>query len=274
MALRSIFNGSLQLGRSEIPIKLYSAVEDRRVHFRFLSPSDHRPVTQQMVDATTGKVVPGEAIRRGFPLDDGAFVVFSSEDLKKLQPAASRDVRILQRVPAGSVPAEWFVRPYFLGPDGNAEAYLALHAALREGDDQLLAQWVMRGHEYVGLLRAEERCLSLTTLRHAGEVVDASGLTSSASEANGKEVAMARQLVEAFSDEFDPHLFKDEYAERLHALVEAKRKGKRVRSRKVAEKHATEGSLTGVLSKTLEQMHRGKSARGSAREHRKERAVA
>ena len=262
MALRSMFKGTLVFGRTKLPIKLYAAVEDRRVRFRFLSPRDHRPVTQQMVDTTTGKVVPSKSIRRGFPLaslaggparfdEQGSYVLFSPEELKKLQPKASREVRLLHRLPRGAVPAEWYVRPYFVGPDGNTEAYLALHAALRQGEESILAHWVMRGNEYTGVLRAEETGLSLTTLRHAGEVVDASELKPPAAQATAKEMTMAKQLVEAFSDEFDPELFRDEYGERVRALVEAKRKGKRVRLRKVPEKTASEGSLAGALSKSL-----------------------
>jgi hypothetical protein len=33
MAARAIWKGSLDLGRTELPVKLYSAVEDRTVHF-------------------------------------------------------------------------------------------------------------------------------------------------------------------------------------------------------------------------------------------------
>lgn len=251
MALRSMFKGTLSLGRSKIPVKLYAAVEDRRVRFRFLSPSDHRPVTQQMVDTTTGKVVPFKSIRRGFHLEDGSYVLFSPEELKQLEPKASREIQLLHRLPKDSVPTEWFVRPYYLGPDGSTDAYLALHAALRQSDDAVLTQWVMRGKEYTGVLRAEEICLSLTTLRHAGEVVDAGALEPPAAQASGKEVTMAKQLVQAFSDEFDPELFQDEYGERVRALVEAKRVGKCVPLRHVPAKSASEGSLAGVLSKSL-----------------------
>jgi DNA end-binding protein Ku len=287
MALRSMFKGSLQLGRVKVPVKLYAAAEERHVHFRFLSPSDHRPVSQQMVDATTGEVVASKAIRRGFPLEDGSYVLFTPAELKAVQPKASRDLQVVQRLPKGSVSPEWFVRPYYLGPDGNAEAYWALHAALRESEDVLLVHWVMRGSEYTGVARAEESCLSLTTLRHVDEVVEATDLKPKASDASSKELTMARQLVEAFSDEFEPELFQDEYAERLSALVEAKRKGKRVRMRRVPEKPASEGSLTSVLSKSLEQASgkqtgearsrahsRSSPARRRAHDHRKERSVA
>ena len=118
MALRGVFKGSLVLGRTKVPVKLYAAVEDRHVHFRFLSPGDPRPVTQQMVDTTSGKVVPTKGIRRGFQLDDGSYVLLTPDSSKKLEPQASHEVRLIHRLPKGVVPPQWFVRPYYLGPMG------------------------------------------------------------------------------------------------------------------------------------------------------------
>ncbi|MFT3925755.1 MAG: hypothetical protein QM778_24650 [Myxococcales bacterium] len=265
MALRSMFKGSLVVGKIKLPVKLYAAVEERRMHFRFLSPKDHQPVTQQMVDTTTGKVVSSRDIRKGFHLDDGSFVLLDPGELKSLQPKASRDLRVTERLSQDSVPAQWFLRPYYLGPDGSTDAYTALHTALRESGELLLTHWVMRGNEYVGVVRAEPACLSITTLRHADEVVDASQLTGPSVQASAKEVSMAKQLVEAFTGEFDPALFQDEYTKRLEALVAAKRAGKKVRLSRASAKPASEGSLERALSQSLKR---------AKKPTRKERAVA
>ena len=58
MAARAIWKGTIRLDKVEVPVKLYSAVEDRRVHFRLLHASDRVPVEQRMVNASTGHVVP------------------------------------------------------------------------------------------------------------------------------------------------------------------------------------------------------------------------
>ncbi len=44
MSLRAIWKGIVNLGAIEVPVKLYSALEDRAVHFRLLHRKDKQPV--------------------------------------------------------------------------------------------------------------------------------------------------------------------------------------------------------------------------------------
>src|SRR5688572_25090944 len=55
MAKRSIWNGTLHVGKSAIEVKLYAAVEDEDVHFHLLHESDQERVRQHMVNPTTGE---------------------------------------------------------------------------------------------------------------------------------------------------------------------------------------------------------------------------
>ena len=50
MAARAMWKADLSLGEIKVPVKLYAAVEDARIHFRLLHAADHAPVKQQMVD--------------------------------------------------------------------------------------------------------------------------------------------------------------------------------------------------------------------------------
>lgn len=72
-------------------MKLYSAVEDRGVHFRLLHEQDLVPVKQQMVNPQTGEVVPFEETRRGYETDKGDIVMLDEEELADLEPEPSRD---------------------------------------------------------------------------------------------------------------------------------------------------------------------------------------
>jgi non-homologous end joining protein Ku len=44
MAARAIWKGVIRIGTLSVPVKLYSAIQDRKVHFRLLHKTDHQPV--------------------------------------------------------------------------------------------------------------------------------------------------------------------------------------------------------------------------------------
>ncbi len=259
---RAIWKAVLRVGGETVPVKLYSAVEDRTVHFRLLDERDRTPVKQHMVNPRTDEVVPYEEIRRGYELDDGRFVILEPEELEEVEPKPSRDVEITRFVPPEKIDHRWYDRPYFLGPDGDEGAYAALVAALRKSGEEGVARWVMRGKEYVGALRLEGDHLMLITLRHAGEVVPVSALPRPGGRApDRKEVEMAGRLIEALEADFDPAAYRDDYRDRVLELIEAKASGKTVRLERPKEKPAAaEESLAGVLEASLARAKEGRHA--------------
>jgi len=267
MAARAIWKGHIRFGAVDVPVKLYSAVQDRAVRFRLLDAKRREPVKQHMVHPNTGKVVESEDIRRAFESEEGRLVVLDEEELEEINPQPSRDIEVTRFVPAGAIPEPWYDRPYYLGPDEEADKrYFALAAALRKREVEGVVRWVMRNKEYVGALLAEGDYLMLITLRHANEVVPASALSPPSGRAlEAREVAMAKQLVEAMEDEFDIAAYHDEYRERVLELVEAKAAGKVVKFPK-APRRQTETSLADVLEASVA------AAAGSGRGKERKRA--
>jgi DNA end-binding protein Ku len=252
MAARAIWKGRLRFGSVDVPVKLYSAVQDRSVHFRLLHEKDLEPVKQQMVHPDTGRVVEYEDVRRAFQTEDGDLVMLDDEELAGLEPEDSRDIEITRFVRPEAITHQWYDRPYFLGPDeDDDEAYFALAEALRRQGREGVARWVMRKKEYVGALRVEGGHLMLMTLRHAGEVVPATALDAPGGRAlDRREVNMAVQLVSALEDELDMTAYRDEYRDRVVELVEAKAEGKVLRFPKSPKKEA-QASLADMLAKSV-----------------------
>ena len=258
MAARAIWKGVLHVGSERVPVKLYSAVEDRTVHFRLLDGKKGAPVHQQLVDPSSDEVVAYQDVQRGFASED-RFVVLKKDELDALAPEPSRDIAVAHFVDIERLGAEWYVRPYYLGPDGDDESYFALAEALRQSGKEGLAHWAMRGHEYTGVLRERDGYLMLVTLRHAGEVIERDELPRPEGRAHtDKELKMAEQLIAAYEDEFDPAAYKDEYRERVLQFVEQKAKGKRPRLKKVVEKRS-EPSLTDALARSLAGLKKDRS---------------
>jgi DNA end-binding protein Ku len=230
MVARAMWKADLSLGEIKVPVKLYAAVQDAKVHFRLLHAADHAPVKQQMVDPATEQPVPSEALKKAVAVDRGVYVLLTDEEQAALAPKPSRQIAIEQVVAASAVDERWFDRPYYLGPDGDDDGYFALAEALKKREAIGIARWV---------------------LRYAQEIVEVAAVRPGANRAPDKrEIALAEQLIGALEDRFDANEFHDEYQEHLKAMLAAKAEGKVVRFPKAAKREQTD-SLVAALQSSL-----------------------
>lgn len=228
MAARAIWKGKLELGRSKLPVKLYSAVEDRGIHFHLLEKSAHARVKQHMVNPDSGKEIASEEIRKGYEVEPDIFVIVDDEDLEKLEPEPSDLIEVPHFVPQGQIGSQYYDRPYYLGPDGDAKAYFALAQAMERKQREGFAHWVMRRKHYIGALRPRDGYLVLITLRYADEVVSARELKPPPGKPpDALEIKMAEQLVHTLEGDFRPEEYTDEYRDRVMSYIEAKAKGRK-----------------------------------------------
>ncbi len=244
MSARAIWKGTLKIKSERVPVKLYSAVEDRSVHFHLLDRDDDTRVKQHMINPNTGREVPREEIVRGLEIEPGTFVKLSEKELESVQPEPSRDITILRFVPPDKIDHQWYSRPYYLGPDEDEVKYFALADALERQDREGVARWVMRNKQYIGALRAQDGYLLLVSLRYAGEVVSARDIPAPTGRAfDHREIKMAEQLVMALEGDFRPSDFHDEYRERVMDLIQAKAHGTKPKLQPIRSKAATSGLL-------------------------------
>jgi DNA end-binding protein Ku len=258
MAARAIWKGVIRFEDVQVPVKLYSAVVDRGIHFRLLHEPDLVPVEQRMVHPVTEKIVPAEATRLAFEAEEN-LVVLDDEELEALEPPPSRDIEILRFVPPGSVDHRLYVRPYWLGPDGSEPAYHALVRALVKDDRVGVGRWTMRNERYQGALRVREEHLMLITLRHAEEVISAAELEAPRGrEFDERELTMAKQLIGALAGDFQPERYKDDYREHVLELVEAKASGRTIEIAPYVQRRPKR-TLEQALAASLEAAGRRKS---------------
>lgn len=262
MTPRALWKGVIVLGKVRVPVRLFSAVQERDVRFRLLHAKDLAPVRQSMVRTDTGEELPREEMRKGYEVDPGVFVTFDKEELSALQPPASRDIEVAELVPRGSVGAYWYERPYWLAADtGGTADYAALAAALEKDGHDAVVQWVMRGQKRVAVLRPHDGRLLLAALRPADEVVSPEQLEPpAAEEPAAKELRLAEQLVSALEGRFEPEKYRDEYQDRVRQLVEAKARGRKPPRRAFPRQRRPPASLTGALEASLRSAKGRKSA--------------
>jgi DNA end-binding protein Ku len=260
MAGRAIWKGELKIGSAKTPVKLYAAVADRTVRFHLLDDKHLMRVKQHMVDPDSSEEVTNEEARKGYEIEPGKFVILTDEDLQSLEPKPSRDIDVSEFVPPDSINQQWYERPYYLGPDGDVEAYFALAQALENREREGIARWVMRNKPYIGALRSEDGYLVLVTLRNASEVISARELPKPAGRApSAKELNMAKQLIGMLEGEFNASEFEDEYRKRVMEFIERKAKGHKPKLQAVKTKRKTT-SLDSVLAKSVASLKKEKRA--------------
>jgi DNA end-binding protein Ku len=260
MALRAFWKGILKVGSLDTAVKLYAAIEDRNVHFHVLQEETSSPVRQRMV-RETGEEVARENTRKGYEIEPGRFVVVEDKEIEQFKPPESRNIETTRFVPSDAIDAEWYERPYYLGPDGDDQNYFALVEALEKAALVGIVRWVMRGKDYVGALSTEADYLLLHKMRYAEELLPSRSLTAPSGPAlDPRELRMAKELVAALEGNFDPAEFHDDYRERVLHFVEAKVKGKHPRLPRIVER-TTGASLDDQLTKSLAALKRGREKR-------------
>jgi len=254
MAARAMWKAVIRCDELDLPVKMYSAVEDRRVHFQLLHDQDGVRVRQRMVDPETDQTIPYQQMRKGIEIKRDEFVVFDSEELQSLQPEPSRTIEILGFVPAGTIDPQWYERPYWLGPDDSSDRYFEFAQALATEATVAIARWTLRGKEYSGTIRNDAGYLACVTLRHVEEVIPANDLEPPAGrELDEQEVKLAEQLVDALWDSFEPSDYHDQYRQRLMELIAAKQRGESIEVEAYEEEPATE-SLAESLRVSLQEI--------------------
>jgi DNA end-binding protein Ku len=260
MATRSMWQGMLIVRNHEIPVKLYSAVVDRQIHFHLLHKHDRTRLQQRMVDAETEEPVPPDETHKAFEVEPGRFVEITPEEIEEQVPEASREIKISRFVPSQSIEPQLFERPYYLGPgEGSDSDYFALAQAIGAKERTGVASWVMRKHSYVGALIYQQGYLMLITLRNADEVIPVSQLDPpQGRDLSANEKQMAEKLIEALSGQFEPDAYHDEYQQRIRELIEAKRSGKKLKPKR-APRRRQEGSLADSLRASLKRVSASRS---------------
>src|SRR6201999_2625576 len=124
--MRSIWTGAIGFGLVNIPIKLYSAIQDSDLDLDMLDKKDHANIKFKRVNENTGKEVAWENIVKGYKLDD-RYVVLTDEDFAKASPEKSKIIEIQEFVKESEIDGMFYETPSYLEPDkSGAKAYVLL----------------------------------------------------------------------------------------------------------------------------------------------------
>ena len=249
--MKAIWTGSLGFGLVNIPVKLFSAVEDSTLDLDMLDRKDHSNIRFKRVNENTGKEVAWENIVRGYLLND-KYVVLDKTDFEKASPEKTKHIEIGQFVEESEIDSSYFEAPYFLEPEKTGtRAYALLRDALQKTGKAGVGLFVMHNREHVCIIKARGNVLVLNRIRFAQELRSPKDLNVPAAKSKPAELKMAINLIGQLTKAFDIKKYKDDYSEKLLKIIRAKSKGKQVPFKPMKIVHSKSQDLVDQLKASL-----------------------
>jgi DNA end-binding protein Ku len=236
--MRTTWNGSISFGLVSIPVGLAPATKPKArqsdVSFRTLHRECKTPIRQKRWCPTHEREVGPDEIVKGWEVAKGQFVIVEDADLEAIERQSdSRSIEITQFVNLAEVDPVYFDRTYFLVP-GPAPAqrrpYVLLLDAMRDMDVAALGRMVIRGSEYICLIRPKDDALALETLFVSEDVYSQAEISEAVGETDVQEpeLELARQVIESLVAEFDGQALTSQYRQDLRRMLEAKLAGEEI----------------------------------------------
>ena len=230
MPPRSIWNGTVTFGLVNVPIKLYSAIESKTVHFNEVHARDGAKIEHRRICPKEGKEVDYSEVVKGYEVSQGRYVVLEKDEIKAAAGDRGKVVHIEEFVEAAEIDPVFYEKTYYVGSRDDEDAYRLLHEALKRSGRAGIGRFTFHDREYLVALRALEDVIALHTLRFHDEVVagDELDIDVAGAKPSGRETEMASRLLETLHEDFDPEAFDDTYRESVLALIEQKAAGEEI----------------------------------------------
>ena len=269
---RPIWSGSISFGLVTIPVRLFTAVREKRLHFRSLHDQDKVPLKQKMVCPADGKEVHPEHIVKGYEIEKDQFVVVTQEELEAAAPKRTKAIEIQDFVELDEIDPLFFDRPYYVAPKPEgAKPYKLLVDAMEKTKKVGIAKVVMWNKEYLAAIRPLEGALVMETMHFNDEVVPSgrvAGLEVKA-KVDDRELKMATQLIESLTTKFSPQKYKDEFREQVMAVIEKKAAGEKIYTAPTREEKGAEGRSRNLMHALQESLARSRTSHARSNRRRK-----
>ncbi len=231
---RSIWNGVISFGMVSIPVKLYTATEDKDISFRQLHKEDGARLKQLRWCPEHERAVEWDEVVRGYEYAKDEYVVMTEEDFEKLPLPSKQTVELAAFVNAEQIDPIYYQKTYYLEPDEKGvKPYALLMQALKDKNLTGIAKIAVRNKEQLCALRPMDGALVLETLFYPDEIREAPSEIPE-QKFTKAEMKMAHALIDLLEQDFDPAQFQDEYRAALQQVIDAKLDGIEVSAPEIA----------------------------------------
>ena len=228
--MKTMWKGAISFGLVSIPVRVFTATEEKTLKFNQLHDKDHGRIRYKRVCSKDGEEVSYDNIVSGYEYEKDRYVVLEDEDFDAIPVESSRTIDIAQFVDSDEIDPLLFKKSYYLAPEETGlKAYALLREALGDDGRVGIAKVSFRDKEHLATIRVHDKILVLETMYWPDEIREpAFEELDKETKVRPQEVQMAKSLVDNLTDEWNPEEFKDEYREALLGIVEKKVAGEEI----------------------------------------------
>jgi DNA end-binding protein Ku len=229
-AVRPLWRGAITFGLISIPVRLYTAVQDKTLKFHLLHEADGGRIKYQRTCSKCGAEVTWDDIVKGYEYSKDHYVTFTAEELESLDVDSIRAIDVVSFVPLTDIDPIYFNKTYYVAPEQSGlKAYRLLADALEAEGQVGVAKVAIRDKEHLATVRLKGDVFVLETMHWPDEIrAPEFEELDKRVDVRDTEVKMARQLIQQLSGEWRPEEFEDEYRVRLQQLAEQKVEGQEI----------------------------------------------
>lgn len=255
--MQAIWRGAINFGLISIPVRLFSATEEKTLRFNLLHRDDDGRIRNNRTCSVCGKTdLTKDDLVRAYEYEKGAYVKFEDEELSNVEIETSHSVEVVHFTPSEEIDPIYYQRSYYLAPDElGIKAYALLRKALIDTDRVAIAKVAIRDKERLATLRVRDDVLVLETMFWPDEIRAARFPEVEGDiEVRDQELKMAQTLIANLTEDFKPEDFKDRYRVALMDAVQQKIEGKDIVAPVAQEEAPQVVDLTEALKRSLEEV--------------------
>jgi DNA end-binding protein Ku len=248
----SVWKGYLSFGLLSIPIRLFTAARGDRIGLNQLHEVCSTRIKMPLWCPTCDRKVERNEIVKGYEYEKDQYVLFSDEDLDKIEPESARAMEILEFVKEEEIDPLYYDASYYLTPEEEGKkAYSLLLKAMQDSGYAAIAKVTMHQREHIVVIRPREEGMTLHTMFYQSEIREVAEFSNQDKvEPKDAEKKLAMQLIDSLAAKFEPEKYRDEYQDNMRAMITAKQKGQEVKAT-VHQQRAPVIDLMDALRKSI-----------------------
>ena len=251
--MRSIWKGLISFGLVNIPVRMYTATEEKSVRFHLLHATDFGRLQNERRCTVDNEAVPWEEVVRGYEYEKNRYVAVTDEELEQLPVPTTHAIEILDFVEQAQIDPIYYKKTYYLEPDeGATRSYALLREAMQRAGKVAIAKVTLREKEHLCAVRVFDSALAVEMLFYADEVRPSAALPPAEMELPQRELDLAVELVSSLAADFHPEHYRDQYREALLQMLRRKAEGEPIRLAPRVEAPRV-ADLMDALRKSVEQ---------------------
>lgn len=229
--MHTVWKGAISFGLVHVPVKMFTATEDKDVHLRQIHKVCGTPISYTKSCPHCERAVETDEIVKGYEYEKGRFVLFDEQELEAIKPDNTRTIQILDFVALEEIDPMFYQKTYYLAPDqAGAGAYGLLLEAMRQSGRIGIAKIAIRSKSSLAAIRCVDNCICMETMFYPDEIRAISGVPGLPQQqaVNERELDMAKLLIEQLSAPFDAAKYTDDYRAAMLGAINRKVAGQGV----------------------------------------------